>query len=97
MERLQGLVRRHPGPERVEPALAVELTDAIQRKLETRAYLPHITLARFGRSAGPIGGLLTRSGGVSSPSYPISEFCLYESKLSHEGSIYTIVERYSLD
>jgi 2'-5' RNA ligase len=64
---------------------------------ESRAYLPHITLARFGRSAGPIGGLLTRSGGVSSPSYPISEFCLYESKLSHEGSIYTIVERYLLD
>lgn len=64
---------------------------------ETRAYLPHITLARFGRSAGPIGGLLTRSGGVSSAAYPITEFCLFESKLSHEGSIYTVVDRYQLD
>lgn len=63
---------------------------------ETRAYLPHITLARFGRDAGPVGGLMARSGGVAGPPEEIDQFCLYESDLSREGSIYTIVDRYPL-
>lgn len=63
---------------------------------ETRAYLPHITIARFGRNAGPVGALITRSGGVTSPPEEIDQFCLYESQLSHEGPVYTIIERYPL-
>ena len=64
---------------------------------DSRAYLPHITLARFGRNAGPVGGLMASSGGVTSAPEEIDQFCLYESALSHEGSVYTIVERYPLD
>lgn len=64
---------------------------------ESRAYLPHITIARFGRHAGPLGGLVARSGGITSPPQEIDQFCLYESQLSHEGSVYTIIERYPLD
>lgn len=64
---------------------------------ENRAYLPHITIARFGRNAGPVDGLMTRSGGVTSPFEEIAQFCLYESQLSREGSVYTIIERYELD
>lgn len=64
---------------------------------ETRAYLPHITIARFGRSSGPVGGLLSQSGGISSPVCAIDEFRLYESQLSSAGSVYTVVERFDLD
>jgi 2'-5' RNA ligase len=63
---------------------------------DSRAYLPHITIARFGRFSGSVGGLLQQSGGVTSLAYGISEFRLYESKLSHEGSVYNLVERYGL-
>jgi 2'-5' RNA ligase len=63
---------------------------------ESRAYLPHITIARFGRNAGSVDGLMTRSGGLSSGGQEIDQFCLYESSLSHEGSVYSIVERYPL-
>ena len=63
---------------------------------ETRAYLPHITIARFGRAAGPVDGLVSASGGVSSEPFAMTEFCLYESDTSHDGSVYTIVERYRL-
>jgi len=63
---------------------------------ESRAYLPHITLARFGRNAGPVEGLMIRSGGVTSATEEIDQFCLYESSLSRDGSVYTIVERYPL-
>jgi 2'-5' RNA ligase len=63
---------------------------------DNRAFLPHITIARFGRTAGPFDGLMLRSGGISSEPEEIEQFCLYESSLSHEGSLYTIVERYPL-
>lgn len=63
---------------------------------ETRVYLPHITIARFSRGAGPVESIASRSGGISSPEEEISEFALYESQLSHEGALYSIVERYPL-
>lgn len=63
---------------------------------ETRAYLPHITIARFSRGAGPMESVAARSGGITSPEEEISEFALYESQLSHEGAVYAIVERYPL-
>lgn len=64
---------------------------------DQRAYLPHITLARLNRSSGPIAGLLEQSGGVISAPFTVDTFCLYESQLSPEGAIYSIVERYRLD
>jgi 2'-5' RNA ligase len=64
---------------------------------EGRAYLPHVTLARLGRDAGPIDGALARGAGVRSAPVEIAEFCLYESTLGREGSIYEIVGRYRLD
>ena len=64
---------------------------------EGRTYLPHITLARFGRETGPIGGFMAEQGGLSSTSFLVEDFCLYESQLSQEGSIYNVVERYPLN
>lgn len=63
---------------------------------EGRAYLPHLTIARLGRSAGPVGGLVIQAGGVTSEPFAMTEFCLYESERGHDGASYTIVERYSL-
>jgi len=63
---------------------------------ETRVYLPHITIARFSRGTGPLENVAARSGGVMSVEEEIGEFALYESQLSHEGAIYSIIERYPL-
>lgn len=64
---------------------------------EQRAYLPHITLARLNRSSGPVRNLLEQSGGLSSPLFVVDHFALYESRLTPEGAVYTVVERYPLD
>ena len=63
---------------------------------DRRAYMPHITLARLNRSTGPIAALLERSGGISSTPFHVGEFRLYESDLSPQGAIYSVVERYAL-
>lgn len=63
---------------------------------ERRAYHPHVTLARLGRSAGPVAGLVEEAGGFASPVFTVDAFGLYESELTPEGAVYTLVERYSL-
>jgi 2'-5' RNA ligase len=63
---------------------------------EGRAYLPHITLARFGRDAGAIAGFMADNGGLVSAPFAVEDFCLYESRLSQDGAIYTVLERYPL-
>jgi RNA 2',3'-cyclic 3'-phosphodiesterase len=63
---------------------------------ERRAYHPHITLARLGRSAGPIGGAIGQSGGITSQPFPVSSFGLYESVLTPDGAVYSLLERYQL-
>jgi 2'-5' RNA ligase len=64
---------------------------------DRRAYMPHITIARLPRGAGPVGALVERSGGVRSPAFAVDEIRLYESRLTPDGPIYSVVERYSLD
>jgi RNA 2',3'-cyclic 3'-phosphodiesterase len=64
---------------------------------DRRTYLPHITLARLNRASGPIAGLLEENGGVASAPFPVDAFQLYESQLTPEGAVYSVVERYALD
>lgn len=64
---------------------------------DERAFLPHITIARLNRSAGPIGNLLEEAGGLTSPAFTIDNFALFESDLTAEAAVYSIVERYRLD
>lgn len=61
-----------------------------------RVYLPHITLARLNRSAGPVESFIERSAEMRGDPFEIDSFCLYESQLAPEGSLYTLVERYPL-
>jgi RNA 2',3'-cyclic 3'-phosphodiesterase len=80
-------------------SLHKKVDQAVQRagvEPDHRAYLPHITLARLNRSTGPIAPLLESAGALSSPPFPVDSFGLYESHLSPQGAIYTVVERYSL-
>lgn len=63
---------------------------------DNRAYHPHITLARLGRTAGPLEPFIGKWAGLSSPPFPVDRICLYESRLGSEGATYTIIERYPL-
>ena len=64
---------------------------------DRRAYAPHITLARLGRTTGPIAPLVESAGGLSSALFPVEDFRLYESDLTPQGAVHTVVERYLLD
>ena len=63
---------------------------------ERRAYLPHVTLARFGRDSGGLDAFLERHAGLVSAPFEVAHFALYESHLGQAGASYTIVERYDL-
>jgi 2'-5' RNA ligase len=63
---------------------------------DRRAYMPHVTIARLPRGAGPVRSLIEQSGGVSGPPFEVSEFGLYESRLTPEGPVYALAELYSL-
>lgn len=63
---------------------------------DRRAYMPHVTLARLPRGAGTVQPLIERSGGVTSPTFTVEDFRLYESRFTPDGPLYEIVERYRL-
>ena len=62
-----------------------------------RVFHPHVTLARLSRSAGPIGNLLEEAGGLTSPAFTVDSFALFESDLTSEAAVYSVVERYPLN
>ena len=59
-----------------------------------RAYLPHMTLARMNRSAGPVEPFLGAHADLALPPFTVSTVTLYESHLSHSGAIYRQVAQY---
>lgn len=66
---------------------------------ERRAYLPHITLARFSRGAGFAGdvdGWLADTAGLASPPFTCTHLMLYESHLGRAGATYEPVARWPL-
>ncbi|MFL6845639.1 MAG: RNA 2',3'-cyclic phosphodiesterase [Allosphingosinicella sp.] len=64
---------------------------------ERRAYTPHITLARLPRGTGPMGGFVEQSGAIAGPPFDVGRFCLFESRFTPDGPVYSVVERYALD
>lgn len=62
-----------------------------------RAYLPHITLARFGRSGGSTTDFMTLHGALASAPFTVDSFALFESHLGHQGAAYHMIERYRAD
>jgi 2'-5' RNA ligase len=62
---------------------------------EGRAYLPHITLARFGRTGGLVDPFLARHAALTGPSFRVTGFTLFESRLGQHGADYHPVEHYA--
>jgi 2'-5' RNA ligase len=59
---------------------------------ETRAFVPHITVARFGRTAGAPGGWPQQP--IPALAWDAGGFALWESRLGHEGADYRVVARW---
>lgn len=67
---------------------------------ETRAYLPHITLARLPRALGAeaeVDAFLSRHAGLSSPPFGLTHLTLFESQLTRDGARYEAVARWPLE
>jgi len=64
---------------------------------EGRAYLPHVTLARFGRGGAMVDPYLVRHAALSSAPFRIERFTLYESHIGHAGARYETVADYRCD
>ena len=64
---------------------------------ERRAFFPHITLARWkGRRSREVADYLQRERGLASSPFEVSEFTLFESRLSRHGAHYEPVASYQL-
>jgi 2'-5' RNA ligase len=59
---------------------------------ETRAFVPHITVARLGRTAGDIGAF--PAAPIPAIGFDVTGFALWESRMGVGGSAYDILERY---
>jgi 2'-5' RNA ligase len=65
---------------------------------ERRAFHPHITLARWkGRRAREVAGFLDRKRGLASEPFEVTDFILFESRLSRHGAHYEEVARFPLE
>lgn len=66
---------------------------------ESRAYLPHITVARLARVAGAeaqVARWLREHAALSSNTFPLPHLALYESFLGRAGARYAAVARWPL-
>lgn len=63
---------------------------------DRKAFRPHITLARLGRSSPPPGGWLAAHGTLAAGPWKVREFILSESRLSPGGSEYEPLVSFSL-
>jgi 2'-5' RNA ligase len=64
---------------------------------DPRAFLPHITMARLKPGSGTVRNLIEDHGGLASPLFRVEAFSLFESRLTPEGAVYSIVESWPLD
>ena len=55
---------------------------------ERRAYLPHVTLARWSGGAIDARGWIERWAGLASPSVTLDRMVLYESTLRADGPVH---------
>lgn len=90
------------GAEPAEPIAALhrkvdQLLSRVGVAPETRAFLPHITLARLNRGSGPVAPFLALHGDFATPGFEFGHVTLYESEMGHGGSRYHPVARYPLD
>jgi 2'-5' RNA ligase len=63
---------------------------------ERRAFVPHFTLARLKPTSGSVGNFLEQAGPLSSSPFTVDAFVLFESDLTNERAVYTVIDRYPL-
>jgi 2'-5' RNA ligase len=70
---------------------------AVGLEPERRAFHPHITLARWkGRRTREVHDFLQRTRGLASEPFDVTEFILFESRLSRHGAHYEVTATYPL-
>ncbi len=84
-----GLIQLHKMINNVSVDVGIEM--------ENRKFKPHITLARLKQTPFHcVGQFLESEGLFKTDNFPVDEFHLFSSKLSHEGSQYFIEASYPL-
>jgi 2'-5' RNA ligase len=82
-------------PRETVAALAAGVDAALTRvgiAAETRAFVPHITVARFGKTAGELNGFPVVP--LPGAAFPVTGFALWESRMGHGGADYSVIARY---
>ncbi|SPE23168.1 2'-5' RNA ligase [Acidobacteriia bacterium SbA2] len=86
-----------------ESASLIRLAELVDKAMETigfageqRAFRPHLTLARFRepRAQAALQAAISQQGEQDLGSFEVSEFFLFESRLSPQGAQYRKVERF---
>src|SRR5512139_812016 len=80
-------------------ALAAKVERACQSaglEPEQRAYHPHITLARWKGRATGLDSFLERNAALTSKSWEVGDFILFESRLGRDGAHYEAVAAFPL-
>ena len=98
-KRRQGALWAGVQPREQLKALAAKVERACQAagvEPEQRAYRPHITLARWNGRAPNLDRFMERHAGLTSRTWEVREFILFESRLGQGGAHYEPVERYAL-
>ena len=87
-------------PKEPVKALAAKIERAIQHagfEAERRAFMPHITLARWNRpNPDAVDAFVRRNAELKSEPFRIDRFILFESKLSRHGAHYEEVADFRL-
>lgn len=87
-------------PKEALAALAAKVDRVCQQvglEPERRSFHPHITLARWkGRRTREVLEFLERAGGLSSEPFDVTDFILFESRLSRHGAHYEKIASYPL-
>jgi len=65
---------------------------------DAHKFMPHVTVARLKHSEpGKVIEWLTHNALYTSPEFPVGAFQLYSSRLTSDGSVYTIEREYPLE
>ncbi|MGH2750934.1 MAG: RNA 2',3'-cyclic phosphodiesterase [Actinomycetota bacterium] len=86
-------------PERLLTKLAASLDSALEAlgfERETRAFTPHLTLARFTRPAS-VSRVMAEPFEVLEPWFAVDRVALYRSHLHPKGARYEILESFALE
>jgi 2'-5' RNA ligase len=88
-------------PKEPVAALAAKIERAVQQaglEAEHRAFMPHITLARWNRrNTEAVEAFLRRNSNLNAGRFRVDHFILFESRLSRHAAHYEEVAKFRLD